>query len=166
MPKDPTTAAPETSPLPPADRQAAADLFGQLGRSLDDREAILRAREQAVAERSSLLAERARELAHVEALVSAREGVVREREARLESVGERLRADATRLELQFGEFSGARAVLDRAAQLDQVELDVLAKELALEVRELLWWGKVTGRTDLAELADERTAADRARANPG
>jgi hypothetical protein len=122
-----------------------ADLFTEFGQSLDDREAMLRAREQAVAERSSLLARRARELAHVEALVTAREEALREREARIDSVTRRLREDARRLELLFGRNAGARDVLARVAELDRIELELLARETDLDLREAAWWSKVTGR---------------------
>ena len=50
MPQRDTTDATESPAGSQADRKPAADVFGQLGRSLDDREAILRAREQAVAD--------------------------------------------------------------------------------------------------------------------
>jgi hypothetical protein len=112
---------------------------------LDDREAILRAREKTVAERSSLIAERARELAHLEALVVAREEVVRQREARIDSASDALRADATGLELRFGKFAEARDALQRASSLDKFELDLVARELAVELRESAWWTQVTGR---------------------
>lgn len=140
-------AAARLNPHDPADEAAAAEMFQQLGRSLDDREALLRAREQAVAERSTLLAERARELVHVEALVAAREEVLVEREQRVEGVQERLRADAARLGQRYGEFAGAQRALRRAAELDRVELGILAREVALEMREAEWWSKVTGRPD-------------------
>jgi hypothetical protein len=120
-------------------------MFRRLASSLDDREAILRAREKAVAERSSLIAERARELAHLEALVVAREEVVRQREARIDSASDRLRADAAGLELRFGKFAEAREALQRAASLDKFELDLVARELAVELRESAWWTQVTGR---------------------
>ena len=112
---------------------------------MDDREAILRAREKTVAERSSLIAERARELAHLEALVVAREEVVRQREARIDSASDALRADATGLELRFGKFAEARDALQRASSLDKFELDLVARELAVELRESAWWTQVTGR---------------------
>ena len=123
----------------------AAGTFRRLAQNLDDREAILRARENAVAQRSTVLAERARELAQFESLVSAREEVVRQREARIESASDRLRADAAGLELRFGKFSEAREALQRAADLDRLELDLVARELAVELRESAWWSQVTGR---------------------
>jgi len=123
----------------------AAATFRRLAHSLDDREAILRARENAVAERSSLLAERARELAHFESQVLAREEVVRQREARIESASDRLRADASGLELRFGKLAEAREVLNRVADLDRLELELVARELAVELRESAWWSQVTGR---------------------
>jgi hypothetical protein len=133
-----------TSPTRPAlPRTPRACLDGPS--SLDDREAILRAREKTVAERSSLIAERARELAHLEALVVAREEVVRQREARIDSASDALRADATGLELRFGKFAEARDALQRASSLDKFELDLVARELAVELRESAWWTQVTGR---------------------
>ncbi len=120
-------------------------MFRRLASSLDDREAILRAREKAVAGRSSPIAERARELAHLEALVVAREEVVHEREARIDSASDRLRADAAGLELRFGKFAEAREALQRAANLDKFELDLVTRELAVELRESAWWTQVTGR---------------------
>ncbi len=130
-------------------------MFRRLAHSLDDREAILRTREKAVADRSSVLAERARELAHLEALVAAREEVVRQREARIDSASDRLRADAAGLELRFGKFAGAREALKRAADLDKFELELVARELAVELRESAWWSQVTGReTALPERATE------------
>ena len=120
-------------------------MFRRLASSLDDRKAILRARGKAVAERSSLIAERARELAHLEALVIAREEVVRQREARIDSASDRLRADAAGLELRFGKFAEARDALQRAANLDKFELDLVAREIVVELRESAWWTQVTGR---------------------
>lgn len=129
----------------PKSAAESAEMFRRLAHSLDDREAILRTREQAVADRSSMLAERARELAHLESLVAAREEVVRQREARIDSTSDRLRADAAGLELRFGEFAEARGTLQRAADLDKLELDLVARELAVELRESAWWSQVTGR---------------------
>jgi hypothetical protein len=130
------------TPRSPAD---AAGMFRRLASSLDDREAILRAREKSVADRSSLIAERARELAHFEALVVAREEVVRQREARIDSASDRLRADAAALELHFGKFAEARDALQRASSLDEFDLDLVARELAVELRESAWWTQVTGK---------------------
>lgn len=145
-------------PDAPPSAAEAATTFRRLASNLDDREAILRARENAVAERSSLLAERARELAHFESLVSAREEVVRQREARIRSASDRLRADAAGLELRFGKFAEAREVLQRAADLDRLELELVARELAVELRESAWWSQVTGRqTTVPEPAREAGA---------
>ena len=156
---DRTLAAPADTPDHAESHDSPAEVaatFRKLAHSLDDREAILRARESAVAERSSLIAMRARELAEFESQVAAREDVVRQREARIAAASDRLRADADGLELRFGRFAEARQVLDRAADLDRFELDLVARELAVEVRESAWWSQVTGHeTDVPDTGDPR-----------
>ena len=134
------------------DKPASTDLYEYLSTSLDNREACPSARGQAVAERSSLISQRTRELAHAEALATAREGRLREREARFDTVHDRLRTGAARLEQRFGEHAGARQVLNRAAELDRVELDIVAREVALDTREAEWRSKVAGRPEDADPA--------------
>jgi hypothetical protein len=120
----------------------------------NEREAHLRARENAVTERIGELRARARLLARLESRVAAREEAVAEREARVESANARLSADAVALDRDLAKLTGSQTVIldplvaedEGAPRATHGGWDRARAASGSELRDSTWWSQVTGRS--------------------